>query len=110
MADNQNFFSGADRGLLLMQDCWLVEKMAPDDYTQAGGLFRLMPVDAQRRLFGSIARHMTLVPLETQLRAICHFFRADPNYGIGVAKALGLAIDRVMPNIGMSMSAALIQA
>ncbi len=61
-----------------------------DDYTQPGNLFRLMSPEQQQRLFGNIARHMTGVPREIQLRQICHFFRADPAYGMGVAKALGL--------------------
>jgi catalase len=63
-----------------------------DDYTQPGNLFRLMTPEAQQRLFGNIARHMTGVPREIQLRQICHFFRADPAYGLGVAKALNLDI------------------
>ncbi len=63
-----------------------------DDFTQPGNLFRLMTPDAKERLFGNIARHMTGVPREIQLRQICHFFRADPAYGLGVAKALNLDI------------------
>lgn len=63
-----------------------------DDYTQPGNLFRLLKPDAKERLFGNIARHMTGVPQEIQLRQICHFFRADPAYGLGVAKALNLDI------------------
>ncbi|MES2696477.1 MAG: catalase, partial [Verrucomicrobiota bacterium] len=78
-----------------------------DDYTQAGNLFRLMPPDAQQRLFGNIARHMGSVPPEIQLRQICHFFRADPAYGMGVAKALGLDIaEFVKKAAGMSATAA----
>jgi catalase len=67
-----------------------------DDYTQPGNLFRLMTPDAQQRLFGNIARHMAQVPPEIQLRAICHFFRADLAYGTGVAKALGLDLENEM--------------
>jgi len=67
-----------------------------DDYTQPGNLFRLMTPDAQQRLFGNIARHMAQAPREIQLRAICHFFRADPAYGAGVAKALGLDLETEM--------------
>ncbi len=63
-----------------------------DDYTQPGNLFRLMTPDAQERLCANIGRHMTGVPVEIQMRAICHFFRADPDYGLGVARALGLDI------------------
>jgi hypothetical protein len=32
------------------------------------------------------------------LRQICHFFRADPAYGIGVANAFGIDIDQLIPN------------
>jgi catalase len=63
-----------------------------DDYTQPGNLFRLMPPDAQKRLFGNIGRHMKDVPRDIQLRQICHFFRADPAYGRGAAEALGIDI------------------
>ncbi len=63
-----------------------------DDSTQLGISFRLMTPEARRGLFRDIALRMVRVPHETRLRAICHFFRADPNYGIGVAQALGLAL------------------
>jgi catalase len=68
-----------------------------DDYTQAGHLFRLFDAEQRERLFGNIARHMAGVPQEIQLRQICHFFRADPAYGLGVAKALGLDISAMLP-------------
>ncbi len=68
-----------------------------DDYTQPGNLFRLMTPDAQERLFGNIGRHMGAVPLEIQLRQLCHFFRADPAYGMGVARALGIDMAKHMP-------------
>jgi len=61
-----------------------------DDYTQAGNLFRLMSADQQRQLFGNVAAAMQGVPVEIVNRQLVHFYRADPNYGIGVAKALGL--------------------
>jgi catalase len=65
-----------------------------DDYTQAGNLFRLMTAAQRERLFGNIARHMTAgnTPEAIQLRQICHFFRADPAYGMGVARALGIEL------------------
>ena len=68
-----------------------------DDYSQAGDLFRLMPPDAKLRLFGNIGRHMAAVPREIQLRQLCHFFRADPAYGLGVAKELGIDLAQHMP-------------
>ena len=65
-----------------------------DDYTQAGNLFRLMNPQQRERLFGNIGRHMQAgdTPQEIQLRQLCHFFRADPGYGFGVAKALGIEL------------------
>jgi len=68
-----------------------------DDYSQPGALFRLMTPDAQQRLVGNIARHMGGVPREIQLRQLCHFFRADPAYGAGVAKELGIDLSEFMP-------------
>ena len=49
-----------------------------------------MPADAQERLVGNIAASMASVPRDIQLRQICHFFRADPSYGMGVAQGLGI--------------------
>ncbi len=67
-------------------------RLGNDDYSQAGALFRLFDSAHRERLFGNIARHMAPVPREIQLRQICHFFRADPQYGLGVARALQLDI------------------
>jgi catalase len=61
-----------------------------DDYTQAGNLFRLLPADEQQRLFHNIAAAMQGVPRSIIDRQLEHFSKADPAYGEGVAKALGL--------------------
>jgi len=62
-----------------------------DYYSQAGALFRLFDDAQKQRLFANIAGHMgDAVPLEIKRRQIEHFRRADPEYGAGVAKALGL--------------------
>jgi catalase len=61
-----------------------------DDYHQAGALFRLMPGDAQERLFSNIAAAMQGVPDFIVQRQLVHFHRADPAYGAGVARALGI--------------------
>lgn len=62
-----------------------------DDYSQAGNLFRLFD-DAQRqRLFNNIAAAMQGVPEAIVRRQLAHFTKADPAYGAGVAKALGVA-------------------
>ncbi len=77
-----------------------------DDYTQPGNLFRLFDTAQRERLFGNIARHMAGVPQEIQLRQICHFFRADPEYGLGVARALGLDLSAFSAQLGAHAPAA----
>lgn len=63
-----------------------------DDYfSQAGDLFRLMPVDEQQRLFENTARSIGGASVDVQRRHIAHCTAADPAYGAGVAKALGIA-------------------
>ena len=61
-----------------------------DDFTQAGALFRLMTAKQRELLIGNIVRAMQGVPEEIQRRQIAHFDKADPAYGAGVAKGLGL--------------------
>lgn len=63
-----------------------------DDYAQAGDLFRLMSEEEQVRLVGNIVASMQGVPREIQGRQLCHFFRADPAYGKGVAQGLGIEL------------------
>jgi catalase len=63
-----------------------------DDYTQPGNLFRLMSGDQKEQLFSNIAEAMAGVPEEIKLRQIGHFTKADPAYGEGVAKKLGLGV------------------
>ncbi len=67
-----------------------------DDFTQPGNLFRLMPADARERLIGNLVDHMGPVKQEIQERQIRHFHKADPAYGEGVAKGLGLDIDAIV--------------
>ncbi len=59
-----------------------------DDFTQAGALFRLMPLDAQQRLFSNIAEAMAEIPKEIQERQCALFAKADPAYAAGVKAAL----------------------
>jgi catalase len=63
-----------------------------DDYRQVGDLFRLMRPDAQQRLFQNIAEAMAGVPEPIIRRQLSHFSKADPAYGAGVARALGLEL------------------
>lgn len=62
-----------------------------DDYTQPGNLFRLMKPDARERLMDNIAAAMGGVPKEIVERQVAHFAKADPAYGAGVAKRMGVA-------------------
>jgi catalase len=61
-----------------------------DDYKQPGDLFRLMNAEQQGRLCQNIAEAMGGVPENIVQRQLAHFYKADPAYGDGVAKALGV--------------------
>jgi len=61
-----------------------------DYYTQPGNLFRLMPVDAKQRLISNIVGNLSQAPKRIQELQVTHFYKADPAYGEGVAKGLGL--------------------
>lgn len=64
-----------------------------DHYTQAGDLYRLMSTEERERLVNNIVEAMKPVEKdEIKLRQIAHFYKADPEYGLGVAKGLGLAV------------------
>ena len=67
-------------------------RVGNDDYGQAGNLFRLMNDSQKQQLFGNIAAAMQGVPDEIVQRQLGHFAKADPAYGEGVAKALGIQI------------------
>jgi catalase len=67
-----------------------------DYYTQPGNLFRLMTLDAQQRLCGNIAAGLGQVEHRIQDLQINHFYKCDPNYGEGVAKALGRKIEEIV--------------
>jgi catalase len=61
------------------------------DYVQPGNLFRLMPPDEQQRLIANIVGSLKKTPKAIQEKMVAHFTKADPAYGKGVAKGLGLA-------------------
>ena len=62
-----------------------------DHYEQPGNLFRLMTPAQQQALFENTARAMGDARDEVKQRHIANCAKADPAYGAGVAKALGLA-------------------
>jgi catalase len=61
-----------------------------DDYRQPGDLFRLMSTNQKQQLFNNIKAAIDGVPKEIIQRQLAHFYKADPDYASGVAKALGI--------------------
>lgn len=76
-------------------DHWNFREDDSDYYTQPGKLFHLMNKAQQQVLFENTARAMGDAPNEIKLRHIGNCLKADPAYGEGVAKALGLSIKDV---------------
>jgi catalase len=71
------------------------------DYsTQPGNLFRLMSTDAKQRLIGNIVGSLGQTPKRIQERQVRHFYKADPVYGTGVARGLGLDIKAILGSEG----------
>ncbi|MGB2956315.1 MAG: catalase [Anaerolineales bacterium] len=66
-----------------------------DYYTQPGLLFRLMSAKQKTALFGNTARSIGDAPKKIQIRHIGNCMKADPAYGKGVAKALGIPISKI---------------
>ncbi len=66
-----------------------------DDFTQAGNLYRLFDCDQRERLAQAIAGSLSQARPEIQMRQLCHFFRADPDYGQRVAQALGISLEGI---------------
>ncbi|MHB1357303.1 MAG: catalase [Anaerolineae bacterium] len=73
-------------------DHWDFRKDDDDYYTQPGKLFRIMNLAQQQVLFENTARAMGDAPMEVKQRHIGNCLKADPAYGKGVAKALGIPL------------------
>ena len=65
-----------------------------DHWEQPGNLFRLMTPAQQQVLFENTARAMGDARQHIKERHIANCLRADPAYGAGVARALGLELPR----------------
>ncbi|UQA59955.1 catalase [Polyangium aurulentum] len=61
-----------------------------DHWEQPGCLFRLMSPLQQQALFDNTARSLGGASVEIQRRHVSNCIKADPAYGAGVARALGL--------------------
>lgn len=64
-----------------------------DYYTQPGNLFRLMTAEKKQVLFDNTAAAMSGAEKFIMERHITNCYKADPEYGKGVAKALGININ-----------------
>ncbi|MDO9121346.1 MAG: catalase, partial [Anaerolineaceae bacterium] len=76
-------------------DHWNFREDDSDYYTQPGMLFNLMNPEQQQVLFENTARAMGDAPKEIKVRHIGNCLKADPAYGAGVAKALGISLSDV---------------
>lgn len=74
---------------------WDFDEQDENFYEQPGKLFRLMSAEEQQRLFENTAGEMNGVSKDVQLRHIVNCYKADPAYGEGVAKALGISLSEV---------------
>jgi len=66
-----------------------------DYYSQPGKLFQLMSPAQQQALFENTARAMGDAPRMIKIRHIGNCYKADPAYGEGVARALGIPMSEV---------------
>ncbi|OPZ59142.1 MAG: Vegetative catalase [Deltaproteobacteria bacterium ADurb.Bin510] len=74
-----------------------------DDYLQAGNLYRhLMKHNERDNLIDNIAAHLGQAQRRIQLRQCALFFKADPDYGNRVARALNLDAGEVVRLAAMS--------
>ncbi len=73
-------------------DHWNHREDNDDYYSQAGNLFRIMSPEQQKVLFENTARNMGDAPDMIKKRHIGNCMKADPDYGKGVAVALGLPV------------------
>ncbi|MGV8919443.1 MAG: catalase [Pseudomonas sp.] len=63
-----------------------------DYYSHAGALFRLMSAAQKAHLISNIAGAMTGVSNDVVQRQLQYFYQADPAYGEGIARALGVTL------------------
>ena len=67
-----------------------------DDFTQAGNLYRMFDDAHRDRLTSRIAGVLGDARQEVQMRQLCHFFRADEDYGKRIAQKLGVDVESMM--------------
>jgi len=73
------------------------------DFVQAGALYRKVMTEEDRaHLVGNIVGHLKNAQKRLQLRQAALFYKADAEYGEGVAKGLGLNVGEVKQLAAMS--------
>jgi catalase len=77
-------------------DFWSYHQDDADYFEQPGRLFRLMTAEQQEGLFGNTARAMGDAPEFVKFRHVRNCHAADPAYGAGVARALGLDLQQAL--------------
>ena len=77
-----------------------------DDYTQVGNLYRLFDEGQRDRLTRRIAGGLGQARLEVQMRQLCHFFRADEDYGRRVAGHLKIDLSSMRQHVELKGQAA----
>lgn len=75
---------------------WDYREDDDDYYTQPGNLFRLLTDDKKELLFKNTAAEVGQADKFIQIRHTRNCYKADPAYGEGVAKALGMTMKEVM--------------
>lgn len=72
-----------------------------DHYTQPGNLFRLMNDQDKKNTINNIIGSMKGIETAKRddiiNRQLCHFFRADVNLGMGIAKGLDVNVEQFLP-------------
>lgn len=76
-------------------DNWDFRADDDDYYTQPGKLFNLMSDEQKQVLFENTARNLGDAPGFIKIRHIGNCYKADPAYGEGVAKELGISMTDV---------------
>ena len=66
-----------------------------DYYSQPGKLFRLMTYEQKQVLFENTARAMGDAPEKIKIRHAGNCFKADPEYGKGLAASLNISMDKI---------------
>jgi len=75
---------------------WSYDKDDHNYFEQPGKLFRLMNDGQKEALFGNTGRAMGDAPEFIKFRHIRNCHAADPAYGAGVAKALGINLEKAL--------------